>query len=55
MLLLSGASPDYTTELLDQSSLLGVYSALGETAMVFLLLEYSADVNKANNRFDYAI
>jgi hypothetical protein len=50
LLLLSGASPDYTTQEEEQAPLLAVYSRLGNLDMVALLLEYSADTNRANNR-----
>jgi len=50
LLLLAGASPDHTTEELEQAPILGLYSALGTRDMVHLLLEFSADVDKANNR-----
>ena len=50
LLLLSGASPDYNTQELEQAPLLAVYSHLGNMDMVSLLLEYSADTNRANNR-----
>ena len=52
LLLLSGASPDYNTQELEQAPLLAVYSHLGNMDMVSLLLEYSADTNRANNRYN---
>jgi ankyrin repeat protein len=51
LLLMSGAWPDYTSLELEQAPLLAVYSHLGNIDMVSLLLEYSADTNRANNRY----
>jgi len=50
LLLLSGANPNHATENMDHCPILGMYSYQGNTDMVSLLLEFGADVNRANDR-----
>ncbi|XP_068247266.1 protein TANC2 isoform X2 [Palaemon carinicauda] len=49
LLLLAGASPDYPSEHLHNSPILGVCAHQGHTEMVALLIEFGADVNQANS------
>lgn len=49
LLLLAGASPDYPSEHLHNSPILGVCAHQGHTEMVALFIEFGADVNLANN------
>lgn len=50
LLLLSGASPNHTTELLGNAPVLAMYAQEGVTDMVSLLLEFGADVNLTNSQ-----
>ncbi|XP_064088826.1 protein TANC2-like isoform X6 [Macrobrachium nipponense] len=49
LLLLAGASPDYPSEHLHNSPILGVCAHQGHTEMVALLIEFGADVNQTNS------
>ena len=55
LLLLAGADPNIVTQYRNGSSLLGIYSHLGYTDMVILLLEWGADVNHVNDDGDTAL
>lgn len=48
-MLLAGASPDYPSEHLHNSPILGVCAHQGHTEMVALLIEFGADVNQTNS------
>ncbi|XP_042230874.1 protein TANC2-like isoform X3 [Homarus americanus] len=49
LLLLAGASPDYPSEHIHNSPILGVCAHQGHTEMVALLIEFGADVNQTNS------
>nr|XP_045610158.1 protein TANC2-like isoform X4 [Procambarus clarkii] len=49
LLLLAGASPDYPSEHLHNSPIIGVCAHQGHTEMVALLIEFGADVNQTNS------
>ncbi|KAK4290338.1 hypothetical protein Pmani_036750 [Petrolisthes manimaculis] len=48
LLLLAGASPDYPSEHLHNSPILGICAHQGHTEMVALLIEFGADVSQTN-------
>ena len=50
LLLLSGASPDFTTSALGKAPLMCVFAHCGHTEMVSLLLEFGADISATNQQ-----